>query len=101
MLGAILLIVGDELLAGEIPDRNGSFLAEELITHGFHIQRIHILSDDDEAIAEALCNASGSFSPRFAARSRPLEMKNRPGCRRVSAWAAIHRLYLMLKEDTP
>jgi molybdopterin-biosynthesis enzyme MoeA-like protein len=43
LLGAILVIIGDELLAGEIPDRSGPFPAEELTSYGFQIQGIHYL----------------------------------------------------------
>lgn len=54
MLEASILLIGDELLAGEVQDRNGPFFAEELAKQGFRIREIRVLPDDVEAIVEAV-----------------------------------------------
>jgi nicotinamide-nucleotide amidase len=54
MNSATVLIVGDELLAGEIPDGNGPFLAARLGDLGIRVAEIRVLPDDVERLAEAL-----------------------------------------------
>lgn len=54
MLKAVILLVGDELLAGEIADANGPFFAEELTGQGFIVDRICTLPDDIDAISGAI-----------------------------------------------
>ncbi len=49
-----ILLIGDELLVGDIADQNGPFLAERLTEQGFLVQTIKILSDDTKAIAEVV-----------------------------------------------
>jgi nicotinamide-nucleotide amidase len=56
-LTACVLLIGDELLAGEIQDRNGPYLADQLTRHGFRIREIRLLSDDVEGIAAAVKEA--------------------------------------------
>ena len=51
---ATILIIGDELLAGEIPDKNGPFLAEQLTSHGARVVQVRILPDTTEIIARAV-----------------------------------------------
>ncbi len=48
---ARILLVGDELLSGEIEDRNGPFFADRLTDLGFTVKGIRILPDDGEVIA--------------------------------------------------
>ena len=50
MMKAVILLIGDELLAGEIADANGPFFAEKLTGQGFVVDRICTVSDDAEAI---------------------------------------------------
>lgn len=54
---ATLLIVGDELLAGEVNDANGPFLARELGELGFGVREIRVLPDDVSVISSALHQA--------------------------------------------
>ncbi len=56
-LTASVFIVGDELLAGDIADRNGPFLAERLTDQGCRVRSIGILPDDTEIIAESIRRA--------------------------------------------
>jgi nicotinamide-nucleotide amidase len=54
MLEASILLIGDELLAGEVQDQNGFFFAEELAKEGFRTQEIRVLPDEVEAILVAV-----------------------------------------------
>ncbi len=53
-ISASVLLIGDELLAGEIEDRNGPYLADQLTRQGFRIREIRLLPDDVEGIAAAV-----------------------------------------------
>jgi len=52
-----IFVIGDELLAGDIVDVNGPYLAEKLTDQGFRIQAIHLLPDDVNQIAGAVKDA--------------------------------------------
>ncbi len=54
---AAIFLVGDELLAGEIQDRNGPFLGAELARNGFRVRQMAILPDDAEVIRDAVAAA--------------------------------------------
>lgn len=56
-LPATLLIIGDEILAGEIADRNGPWLAERLAAEGWRVQEIRTLPDDVDRLVSALREA--------------------------------------------
>lgn len=56
-IAASVLLIGDELLAGEIEDRNGPYLAEQLTRQGFRLRDIRLLADDVEGIAAAVTEA--------------------------------------------
>lgn len=49
-----LLIVGDEILAGEVRDRNGPYLLEQARGLGVPVVLVATVPDDAEAVAEAL-----------------------------------------------
>jgi molybdenum cofactor synthesis domain-containing protein len=50
-----VLIVGDEILAGEVRDENGPFLLERLATVGARVQRIAVCPDrEDDVVLELL-----------------------------------------------
>lgn len=51
---ASILLIGDELLAGEVQDQNGPFFTEELAKQGFRTREIRVLPDDVEAIVEGV-----------------------------------------------
>jgi nicotinamide-nucleotide amidase len=56
-IAASVLLIGDELLSGEIEDRNGPYLADQLTRQGFRVRDIHLLADDVEGIAAAVTEA--------------------------------------------
>ena len=55
---ASILLIGDELLQGDIIDRNGPFFAENLTAQGLRVRSIQTLPDDPDIIAEALQTAA-------------------------------------------
>lgn len=55
-----ILMIGDELLAGDIEDRNGPFLAEKCSEQGFQVQTIRILPDETGRIADEVRAVSRS-----------------------------------------
>ncbi len=51
---AALLAVGDELISGEIADKNSSFLAQRLGEKGWQVHEMRLVGDDEEEIAAAV-----------------------------------------------
>ncbi len=51
---AAMLAIGDELLSGRTKDRNIGHLAELLTLAGIDLKEVRIVSDDEDAIVEAL-----------------------------------------------
>lgn len=49
-----IIVVGDELLRGDISDRNGSYIASELHERGYETSKITVAADDIDHIAEEL-----------------------------------------------
>ena len=68
---AVVVVTGSELVRGERTDRNGPFLARELLSHGFEPARIVIVGDGEDELAAALregleadvCVVSGGLGP--------------------------------------
>src|SRR5437660_7637007 len=68
---AVLVITGSELVRGDRRDRNGPWLAQELLRLGFEPARIQIVGDREEELEEALrdglradlCVVSGGLGP--------------------------------------
>ena len=56
-----LVLIGSELLAGRIADRNGPYLARRLYELGADLGRVEILPDRVEALASALRPLSEAF----------------------------------------
>ena len=54
---ASVLLIGDELLAGEIADTNGPFFSERLTDRGFRVTGIQILPDEKDRIARGVREA--------------------------------------------
>jgi len=54
VLAASMLVIGDEILGGFVTDTNSPWLADRLRPLGVPLERIHVIPDDTEAIAEAL-----------------------------------------------
>jgi molybdenum cofactor synthesis domain-containing protein len=80
MRTASILIVGDEILSGEIRDENGPYLIQRLAAAGVRVQRVVACPDrEDEIVAElgrlrALADAvvvSGGIGPTHDDVSRP------------------------------
>ena len=57
MRRAVLLAVGDELLAGAQQDSNSAWLARELARLGIEVVAAELVADDEPAIADALARA--------------------------------------------
>lgn len=103
-LPAAILVIGDELLAGEIEDKNGPFLAEALAAEGFRVREIRVLPDELGAIGDALDAAvaaaplvvlSGGLGPTSddlttEAVARALGVETRLD---AGAWADIQALF--------
>ena len=53
-----VLVIGDELLAGEVADTNGSFLAAAVRDHGLEVTRIVTAGDDPSGLQAALREAA-------------------------------------------
>lgn len=51
---AALLVIGNEILTGKIVDENGPFLLRELRELGVETQRVEVVPDDIELIADAV-----------------------------------------------
>src|SRR6266550_1060144 len=68
---AFLVITGSELVRGDRTDRNGPWLAQEVLRFGFEPARIEIVGDREEELAAALragftadlCVVSGGLGP--------------------------------------
>ena len=57
--------VGDELLAGAHPDLNGPYLAGRMAEFGRRVERVHVVGDDEAAIAEAVETLAATSSLVF------------------------------------
>jgi nicotinamide-nucleotide amidase len=70
-LRAVLVITGSELVRGDRTDRNGPFLAREVLRLGFEPARIEIVGDGEDELEDALrgglgadlCVVSGGLGP--------------------------------------
>jgi len=51
---AAIVVIGNEILSGKVVDTNAAFLAKELRTLGVSLQRILVIPDELDAIAEAV-----------------------------------------------
>src|SRR5712691_1164451 len=68
---AVLVITGSELVRGDRADRNGPFLAREVLRLGFEPARIEIVGDREDELEDALrdglqadlCVVSGGLGP--------------------------------------
>lgn len=67
-----LVLIGDELLSGKVRDSNGPYLVTQLRRRGVDLCEVHVVSDDVEAIVEAVnlvrnrrsyCFTSGGIGP--------------------------------------
>ncbi len=92
---AAIIVTGSELVRGVIADRNGPFLAAELVALGFHVGRIVIVGDRPEELESALregldaalCVVSGGLGPTHD--DRTIEMVARVTGRELTIDTAL------------
>lgn len=58
---AAILVIGNEILSGKVEDTNAAFLARELRALGVNLERIVVIPDEVEIIADEVRN----LSPRY------------------------------------
>jgi len=69
VLAASMLVIGDEILGGFVTDTNSPWLADRLRPHGVPLERIHVVPDEADAIAEALHAELSRARPRVIVTS--------------------------------
>ena len=62
---AAIIVIGNEILSGKVVDTNAAFLAKELRTLGVSLQRILVIPDELDAIAEAVAAYHPGFDILF------------------------------------
>jgi nicotinamide-nucleotide amidase len=62
-----LVVIGEELLLGAIPDTNTAFIARALREGGFALRRVTTVGDDEQRIARALRDAAAEAFAVIAA----------------------------------
>jgi molybdenum cofactor synthesis domain-containing protein len=62
---AAMLVIGDEILSGRTHDTNSHYLAGELTKHGIDLTEIRVVSDDEDAIVDAVRALSAGFDHLF------------------------------------
>ena len=109
---ASILLIGDELLSGEIQDRNGVYFAERLTSQGFRIEGIRLLSDDVESIADGVREAlrrcrlvvvCGGLGPTSDDRTTEAVGKalDRQLILEKDQWERIRQIFSMLRGGEP
>jgi len=58
---AAIVITGNEVLSGKVPEQNAQYLARELRGLGVNLKRVTIIPDQMEAIAEEIAFCKGRF----------------------------------------
>ena len=62
---AAIVVIGNEILTGKSPDKNASFLINELHRLGVSLRRVVIIPDELDTIAQAVRECAGSFDYVF------------------------------------
>jgi molybdenum cofactor synthesis domain-containing protein len=62
---AAIVVIGNEILTGKSPDKNASFLIDELHQLGVALRRIVIIPDDLDTIAQAVRECAAGFDYVF------------------------------------
>ncbi|MGR3660847.1 MAG: competence/damage-inducible protein A [Paracoccaceae bacterium] len=62
---AAMLVIGDEILSGRTQDTNTNFLATELTTAGIDLKEVRVVSDDRDAIIDAVNALRGQYGAVF------------------------------------
>lgn len=52
-----IIVIGDELLLGQVTDTNSGFIARHIATQGWTVAGVQVVADDSRAIAEAIDRA--------------------------------------------
>lgn len=52
-----IIVIGDELLIGQVTDTNSGFIAREIAPEGWRVRDVHVVADDAEAITSAIDRA--------------------------------------------
>ncbi len=110
--GTAILLIGDELLIGDIADQNGPFFAEKLTDQGFLVQAIRILPDDINVIADAVKEAlaecrlvvlCGGLGPTADDRTTEAmaEVFHRKLILHEEQWEKIRQLFLAFSGEEP
>jgi molybdenum cofactor synthesis domain-containing protein len=58
---AAIVITGNEILSGKVPEQNAQYLARELRLLGVNLKRVAILPDETKTIAEEIAFCKGRF----------------------------------------
>lgn len=62
---AAVLVIGDEILSGRTKDKNSGYIADFLTALGIDLKEVRVISDDEEAIVEALNALRAKYSYVF------------------------------------
>ncbi|WP_208349213.1 competence/damage-inducible protein A [Pseudaestuariivita rosea] len=62
---AAMLVIGDEILSGRTRDANMHYLAGELTKIGIDLKEVRVVSDDRDAIVDAVRALSGAYDHLF------------------------------------
>ena len=52
-----IIVIGDELLIGQVTDTNSGFIAREIAPEGWRVRDVHVVAVDAEAITSAIDRA--------------------------------------------
>jgi molybdenum cofactor synthesis domain-containing protein len=63
---AAILVIGDEILSGRTKDKNVGFIADRMTSLGIDLKEVRIVSDDKNAIIEAVRALSERYSVVFS-----------------------------------
>jgi len=69
VLSASMVVIGDELLSGFVTDLNSPWFADRCRANGVPLERVHVVPDDMDAIAEALHAELARARPRVIVTS--------------------------------
>lgn len=62
---AAMLVIGDEILSGRTRDANMHYLAGQLTDHGIDLKEVRVVSDDRDAIIDAVQGLSKAYESVF------------------------------------
>lgn len=66
MITAAVLVIGDEILSGRTQDTNSGYIAEYLTNIGIDLKEIRVVSDDMDAIVDAVRTLSARYTYVFS-----------------------------------